>query len=118
VPQIRIAFRLAEFGPGVSESNFLLRSEYYTLFLDALPMVSSLLLLNVVHPGMVLRGPDGEFPRLSRAQKKEVKQQKKYEKQQARSAKKGGYDNIVEVEVEVEVEMSPQRQWRYGQDSV
>ena len=42
--------------------------------LDAFPMLLAVTLLNACHPGLVLRGPDSEFPRLSRAEKKALKQ--------------------------------------------
>jgi hypothetical protein len=48
----------------------------------------ALVLLNIMHPGFVLRGPDSEFPKLSRKEKKALKQQKKQEKKQAKETKK------------------------------
>ncbi|KAM5347966.1 hypothetical protein ACJ41O_007790 [Fusarium nematophilum] len=93
---IRIVFRLVEFGPGVNEENDLLANEGYPLGLDAFPMLFALVLLNVMHPGFVLRGPDSEFPRLTRKEKKALKEQKKVEKKQRKAAKKarktGGYE--------------------------
>ncbi|KAK5655742.1 hypothetical protein OQA88_5279 [Cercophora sp. LCS_1] len=59
---VRVIFRLVEFGGGASESNPILTNEAYQLGLDALPMVIALLVLNVVHPGMVLKGPESSFP--------------------------------------------------------
>ncbi|EWZ41528.1 RTA1 like protein-domain-containing protein [Fusarium oxysporum Fo47] len=85
---IRIVYRLIEFGPGVNEHNQLLIHEEYPLGLDATPILIALVLLNIVHPGFVLRGPDSEFPKLSRKEKKALKQQKKMEKKQAKEAKK------------------------------
>ncbi|KAF5022278.1 hypothetical protein F66182_5655 [Fusarium sp. NRRL 66182] len=80
--KIRIIFRLVEFGPGVDEHNDLVAREEYPLGLDAAPMLIALVLLNIMHPGVVLRGPDSEFPRLSRKEKKELKEQnKKMEKE-------------------------------------
>jgi hypothetical protein len=75
--QVRIIFRLVEFGPGVSRDNPILTNENYVFGLDALPMVIALGLLNVLHPGLVLRGPDSEFPRLTRKEKRALKQEKK-----------------------------------------
>lgn len=81
-------YRLIEFGPGVNEHNQLLIHEEYPLGLDATPILIALVLLNIMHPGFVLRGPDSEFPKLSRKEKKAIKQQKKMEKKQAKEAKK------------------------------
>ncbi|KAF5561037.1 phospholipid-translocating ATPase [Fusarium phyllophilum] len=85
---IRIIYRLIEFGPGVNEHNQLLIHEEYPLGLDATPILIALVLLNIMHPGFVLRGPDSEIPKLSRKEKKALKQQKKMEKKQAKEAKK------------------------------
>ncbi|KAM0340236.1 hypothetical protein ACHAPU_010580 [Fusarium lateritium] len=85
---IRIIYRLVEFGPGVNAHNELLIHEEYPLCLDATPILIALVLLNVMHPGVVLRGPESEFPKLSRKEKKALKQQKKQEKKQAKEAKK------------------------------
>lgn len=85
---MRIIFRLIEFGPGVSVDNPILSNEAYPLTLDALPMLLALIVLNVMHPAFVLRGDDSEFPKLSRKEKKAIKQQKKEEKQRRKEAKK------------------------------
>ncbi|KAG5658346.1 hypothetical protein KAF25_010527 [Fusarium avenaceum] len=85
---VRIVYRLVEFGPGVNAHNQLLIHEEYPLCLDATPILIALVLLNVMHPGFVLRGPDSEFPKLSRKEKKALKQQKKQEKKQAKETKK------------------------------
>ncbi|KAK7427481.1 hypothetical protein QQZ08_006087 [Neonectria magnoliae] len=85
---IRIIFRLAEFAPGVNDENPILTNENYPFSLDAFPMLLALVLLNAMHPGLVMRGPDSDFPRLSRKEKKALKQQKKDEKKQTKAAKK------------------------------
>lgn len=59
---MRIIFRLVEFSGGVSTDNVVLRHEQFQLYLDAFPMLVALFALNVVHPGMVLKGPDSAFP--------------------------------------------------------
>jgi uncharacterized membrane protein HdeD (DUF308 family) len=62
---IRIIFRLVEFSAGTDEStNVLIGTEGYGLGLDAGPMTLTLLLLATVHPSIVLKGPDSEFPSL------------------------------------------------------
>lgn len=92
---MRIIYRLIEFGPGVNAENKLLIHEGYPLGLDAFPMLLALALLNIVHPGFVLRGPDSEFPKITRAEKKAVKAQKKEDKKRRKEEKKaqkaGGY---------------------------
>ncbi|KAJ4327823.1 hypothetical protein N0V84_001785 [Fusarium piperis] len=95
---IRIVYRLIEFGPGVDSHNKLLTHEGYPLGLDAFPILFALVLLNVMHPGFVLRGPDSEFPRLSRKEKKALKQQKKREKEQKKAAKKAHKQGSYELE--------------------
>lgn len=73
---IRIVFRLVEFSAGIDESaNALIGTEGYALGLDAVPMMLALLLLAIVHPGFVLKGPDSEFP--SRKEKRLEKKTRK-----------------------------------------
>jgi len=60
---IRVIFRLVEFGGGASQSNPILTNEAYPLGLDALPMFIALLILNIVHPGLVLKGPESNLPK-------------------------------------------------------
>ncbi|PTB36185.1 hypothetical protein M441DRAFT_122346, partial [Trichoderma asperellum CBS 433.97] len=61
-PHERIIFRFVEFSGGVSSSNKILRHEGYQLYLDALPMLLALASLNLIHPGLVLKGPGCSFP--------------------------------------------------------
>jgi hypothetical protein len=56
-------FRFIEFSGGVSSSNPILANEGYQLGLDAFPMLIALLIINTVHPGKVLVGPESSFPR-------------------------------------------------------
>jgi len=51
-------------------------------------MILAALLLNIVHPGLVLKGPESEFPHLSRKEKKALKQEKKAAKQQRKQEKR------------------------------
>ncbi|KJK80487.1 hypothetical protein H634G_04726 [Metarhizium anisopliae BRIP 53293] len=85
----RIVFRLVEFGPGLNQYNPMLGKETWPFLLDAFPMLVALVALNVMHPGYVLRGPDGDFPRLTRAEKKAIRRQKREEKRQRKVAKRG-----------------------------
>jgi len=59
--------------------------------LDALPMALALYLLSLVHPARTLVGPDSEFPKLTRAEKKLAKQMKKDEKREMKAAKERSY---------------------------
>ncbi|KAJ6780350.1 hypothetical protein PWT90_06545 [Aphanocladium album] len=85
---VRIIYRLLEFGPGINTDNKLITNETYPLVLDAMPMVLALVLLNLMHPGLVLRGPDGEFPRVTRREKKARKQMAKEEKRRRKAEEK------------------------------
>ncbi|KAF2454741.1 RTA1 like protein-domain-containing protein [Lineolata rhizophorae] len=85
---MRILFRLVEFSSGTDLTNDLLRNEWYVLGLDALPMLIAVFLLNLFHPGRSLVGPGSEFPRLSRKEKKALKQQKRASKIRAKERKK------------------------------
>jgi hypothetical protein len=85
---MRIIFRLIEFSAGADISNPLPYHEIYPLVLDAFPMVTGITILTVLHPGMVLKGPESEFP--SRKERKMEKKQKKAEKKAQRSK---GYEN-------------------------
>jgi|SRR3569833_42158 len=52
---MRIIFRLVDFSLGEKTSNPLATSELPVLLLDALPMLLALILLNLCHPGNLLR---------------------------------------------------------------
>lgn len=56
-------YRLIEFAGGFSPSNKILYDENYLLYLDGLPMLLAVAILAVVHPGMVLQGPDSSYPK-------------------------------------------------------
>lgn len=88
--QVRVIFRLIEFGPGLNSYNAMLTNELFPFMLDALPMLLAFVALNIMHPGYILKGPDGEFPKLTRAEKKAIKEKKKQEKAERKAAKKGG----------------------------
>lgn len=66
----------------------MLTHEAYEYVLDATPMFLALVALNFTHPGRIISGPDASWPRLSRKQKKELKRQRKAEKD---ARKKGIY---------------------------
>jgi len=56
--------------------------------LDALPMFFAVLLLNIWHPGRYLVGPESEFPKLSRQEKKALKREKKERKREKKELKR------------------------------
>lgn len=78
---------MVEFSAGLSLNNPILTHEFYAYVLDALPMIIAALLLNIVHPGLVLKGPESEFPRLSRKEKRALKEEKKAVKRQRKQDK-------------------------------
>jgi hypothetical protein len=86
---VRIIYRIAEFAGGVGPSNPLPLHEFYSYALDALPMLLALLILALFHPGRFLVGPDSEFPKLTRADKRALKEQRKAEKVQLRGIPAG-----------------------------
>jgi hypothetical protein len=86
---IRIIFRLVEFSAGADVSNPLPYHEGYALGLDAVPMVLAILILTVVHPGLVLKGPESEFP--SRKERKAEKKARKVAKKAEKMERKKGF---------------------------
>ncbi|KAJ7735968.1 RTA1 domain-containing protein [Mycena metata] len=58
---IRIIYRLVEYSGGVYTPITSHEAPFYCL--DALPMLTALLLWNIFHPGPVLVGPESEFPK-------------------------------------------------------
>ncbi|KAK4245133.1 RTA1 like protein-domain-containing protein [Corynascus novoguineensis] len=90
---VRIIFRIVEFSQGFTLDNPIPLHEEYAYALDCFPMMVALLILAVFHPGRYLRGPDSEFPRLSRKEKKALKMDKKEARLAAKAAKKQAKDN-------------------------
>ncbi|KAK1141048.1 hypothetical protein N8T08_009621 [Aspergillus melleus] len=96
---IRIVFRLAQYADGTNPKNPVLTHEWYEYVWDALPMFIAIGLLNIFHPGRVLQGPDSEFPKLSRKEKKQMKRDKKEAKKALKKSKtKGKLEGDVEFE--------------------
>jgi len=80
---VRIIYRIAEFSQGVDpESNPVISHEAYSYVLDAFPMMIALLILAIFHPGRYLKGPDSEWPHLTRADKRSIKMAKRLKKDQ------------------------------------
>ncbi|KAK4150434.1 RTA1 like protein-domain-containing protein [Chaetomidium leptoderma] len=85
----RIIFRIVEFTGGVTpENNPIPFNEVYSYALDCFPMMLALLVLAVFHPGRYLVGPESEFTRLSRKEKKALKLEKKAARSEEKEAKK------------------------------
>ncbi|KAF8817168.1 hypothetical protein BYT27DRAFT_7237618 [Phlegmacium glaucopus] len=85
---MRIIYRLIEFTRGITPSNPLPFHEVYMYCLDALPMAIALFIMCISHPGRTLIGPDSEFPKVTRKEKKAAKAAKKAEKLELKAAKK------------------------------
>lgn len=62
--------------------------EEYTYALDCFPMMVALLILAIWHPGRYLVGPDSEFPKVSRKEKKAAKAERKAAKREEKEALK------------------------------
>ncbi|OJD31022.1 rta1 domain protein [Diplodia corticola] len=85
---VRIIYRICEFAGGVKPSNPIPFHEEYSYALDAFPMMVALLLLAVFHPGRSLVGPESEFPKMSRKEKKAAKRERKAEKKAMKASTK------------------------------
>jgi hypothetical protein len=59
-------------------------------------MFLALIVLNVFHPGRILQGPDSNFLKLTRAEKKEKKRAAKIEKERNKSGSWGNDDSAPE----------------------
>lgn len=86
--QLRIFYRIAEYGGGMTMSNPVPFHEAYSYTLDAFPMMVCLLILTIMHPGRILAGPESDFPKKTRAEKKAEKAQKKADKAEKKAQKK------------------------------
>ena len=72
---VRIIFRLVEFSAGVDGP--VPHTESYFFVFDALTILVALVLFCMCHPGRILVGPESEFKKMSRAEKRQLKQYKK-----------------------------------------
>jgi len=100
----RIIYRMVEFSSGLDPAkNPVPFHEAYFYALDGLPMWAACVILNICHPGRVLKGEGSEFPSLSRKEKKALKREKKeakryrqeekrLEREERRVARKGGIE--------------------------
>ena len=98
---VRIIFRLAEFAAG--RDGPIAHTESYFYVFDALPMLTAIAMFNVYHPGRALVGPESEFPKKTKAEKKEDRSRRREERIQLKELKsadkankKGGSGEIYE----------------------
>ncbi|KAB8217607.1 RTA1 like protein-domain-containing protein [Aspergillus novoparasiticus] len=81
----RIVYRLIEFAnPNQAGKTVLSTKEAPFYILECVPIFIGMMLWNVLHPGRMMPGPDSEFPKLSRSEKKQMKQEAKEAKKQER----------------------------------
>ena len=97
-------YRLAEFSSGVEGPIH--RHEAYFMVLDAASMVVASAMPNLLHPGRILRGEEGEFPkglgwRTKRALKREVKEKEKEERMYRKAEKKMRKNGVLVRDIEV-----------------
>ena len=90
---VRIIYRLVQYSAGV-ESTIPTHEVFFYVF-EAVPMALAIWLMDIIHPGRTLRGPESEFPKKTRAQKKEEKRLKKEAKRAKKEAKKARKAGIV-----------------------
>ncbi|KIH94054.1 RTA1 domain protein [Sporothrix brasiliensis 5110] len=84
----RLFYRIAEFAGGIQPSNPVPFHEAYAYFLDAFPMALCLVLLALMHPGRLLRGPNADLPRISRKERKAAKAAKKAARKDEKAQRK------------------------------
>lgn len=112
---MRISFRLVEFSGGMDPAvNQLPYKEGYALGLDAFPMALATLLLAIIHPGLVLKGPDSNFPsrkelkaekKANKKEKKRLKEEKKASRTVDTAYKPGVFSTVEERSTHEDVEM-------------
>lgn len=78
-------------------------------------MMTAILLLAIIHPGRILVGPESEFPRKTRAEKKAEKRAKKEAKASKKAMKKTKskgyiYDEVSDSQIELRHMQSEQNQ--------
>jgi hypothetical protein len=85
---LRICFRIIEFSAGVDTplNNTIEFNEWFVYVFDIAPMFLALIIFNIFHPGKVLVGPAAEYEKLTREEKKAIKEAKKRAKMEGNSA--------------------------------
>ena len=77
--QWRVIFRIIEFSAGSKSdlSRTIGGNEWFVYVFDVGPMFFAIATYHFYHPGRVLRGPDSEYPKMSKEEKAMKKQQKR-----------------------------------------
>ncbi|KAI9889893.1 MAG: hypothetical protein M1814_004728 [Vezdaea aestivalis] len=88
---LRVIFRIVEFSN--LDNPTLAKHEVYTYVLDAMPMFLAAALFNIYHPGRVLVGPESEFPKYTRAEKRVMKTEQKARKAEKKAMKAANKKN-------------------------
>ena len=86
---------MIEFSAGVDSS--VTEHEWYTYVFDATPMLTALVVFNVLHPGMTLRGSNSDFSEENKAIK-QAKKMAKTEKKEQKMAKKAEKKEQIEMQ--------------------
>lgn len=87
---IRIVYRLVEYSDGFDGP--VPHTESYFYIFDSLMMLAAIVVFNIYHPGRVLIGPESEFKRLTKAEKKQQKVEKKRLKEYRKVDRNMGID--------------------------
>lgn len=85
---IRIVYRLIEFNSG--PESFIPRHEFFVYVFEATPMFIVLVTYAIFHPGRFLLGPESEFPKKSKADKRAAKDAKALAKDEEKRNKVAG----------------------------
>ncbi len=91
----RIIFRLIEFSQGIN--SYIPTHEWFPYVFDAVPMLAALIIVNVVHPGSILQGPNSDFTE-ERGADKQKKKEKKEAKKMEQTTRKAGKKETKEME--------------------
>jgi len=78
----RILFRILEFASPSDSTIYrtINTHEYFIYIFDITPMFLALFVFNVFHPGKTLQGPDSEYPKLTKEEKRQAKERRRVEK--------------------------------------
>ncbi|KAG4029822.1 hypothetical protein MFRU_014g01200 [Monilinia fructicola] len=88
---IRIVFRLAEYSQGLTSS--IPNHEAFQYVLDSVPMFFALVLLNALHPGRIMTGPESDIP----GRRERKGEAFKTKMQRVGSGGSGGSDDVLMV---------------------
>ncbi|OZJ01584.1 hypothetical protein BZG36_05540, partial [Bifiguratus adelaidae] len=85
----RIAYRIVEYSSGTKTPlrNQISDNEWYLYVFDTGPMFLALVVFHLYHPGRVLVGENSEFPKLTKEEKRQKKEDKMLAKKEKRRLK-------------------------------